>query len=165
MSTGVPMPPEAVDVPSAAAAPTPIPNGVPSPATVPAPANQQAAEQQHHQPTQSLTEPHAAQQIPSQAQANQSPQQHQHQGQSQAAVAGGGVGSGGGGGGGRAGGGANKHEVPPPDVPLGPLDENKKFFLANMAFTWTPQEVKLWFGVSSVGRFELRFLSLLLQLR
>ena len=37
---------------------------------------------------------------------------------------------------------------PPPDAPLGSLDENCKFFLANMAYSLTAQDVKQWFGVS-----------------
>ena len=36
----------------------------------------------------------------------------------------------------------------PPDAPLGFLDENYKFFLANMAYSVTAQHVKQWFGVS-----------------
>ena len=39
-------------------------------------------------------------------------------------------------------------DVPPPDIPLGPLDDQHKFFLANMAYALTAQEVKQWFSVS-----------------
>lgn len=36
------------------------------------------------------------------------------------------------------------------DTPLGPLDDTRKFFLANMAYHFTPIDVKQWFGVSFV---------------
>jgi len=36
--------------------------------------------------------------------------------------------------------------MPPADLPLGPLDENRKFFLANIAYTMTAPEVKGWFS-------------------
>ena len=35
------------------------------------------------------------------------------------------------------------------DTPIGELNEDRKFFLANMAFTFTSQDMKKWFGVSS----------------
>ena len=35
---------------------------------------------------------------------------------------------------------------PQPDAPLGLLDENCKFFFANMAYSLTAQDVKQWFG-------------------
>lgn len=36
------------------------------------------------------------------------------------------------------------------DTPLGPLDDTRKFFLANMAYHFTPIDVKQWFGVSVI---------------
>jgi len=38
--------------------------------------------------------------------------------------------------------------TPKPDIPIGPLDDTRKFFLANIAYSMTAQEVKQWFGVS-----------------
>jgi len=34
----------------------------------------------------------------------------------------------------------------PVDIPLGPLDETRKIFVANMAYSWSSQEIRDWFS-------------------
>ena len=48
-----------------------------------------------------------------------------------------------------AGGGSMTNPNATKDTPIGELNEDRKFFLANMAFTFTSQDMKKWFGVSS----------------
>lgn len=42
-----------------------------------------------------------------------------------------------------------------PDIPLGPLDDTHKFFLANMSYSLTAQQVKQWFSVRIIDLFML----------